>query len=136
MGSVGAKLTPQGKCPIDYSQLYLALLQSLDAPVSVAELKYFGSVYVHTFKYTLFILIVFCVGGSKRKSVLYFHIAQLRREECYMKTHTAQEVNIAQLEEVTQLTVNRILESALAMATTMTCCSARRTNRPQRESEE
>ena len=28
-----------------------------------------------------------------------------------MKTHIAQEVNIAQLEEVTQLTVNRILES-------------------------
>ena len=39
-------------------------------------------------------------------------------------------------EEVTQLTVNRILESALVMATTMTCCSARRTNRPQRESED
>ena len=53
-----------------------------------------------------------------------------------MKTHIAQEVNKAQLEEVTQLTVNRILESALATATTMTCCSARRTNRPQRESEE
>ena len=47
-----------------------------------------------------------------------------------MKTHIAQEVNIAQLEEVTQLTVNKILE---AMATMMTCCSARRTNRPQRE---
>ena len=62
-----------------------------------------------------------------------FNIAQLRCEECYMKTHIVQEVNIAQLEEVTQLTVNRILESALAMATTMTCCSARRTNRPQRE---
>ena len=30
-----------------------------------------------------------------------------------MKTHIAQEVNIAQLEKVTQLTVNRILESAL-----------------------
>ena len=42
-----------------------------------------------------------------------FHIAQLRCEECYMKTHIAQEVNIAQLEEVTRLTVNRILESAL-----------------------
>ena len=61
------------------------------------------------------------------------HIAQLRCEECDMKTHIAQEVNIAQLEEVTQLNVNRILESALAIATTMTCCLARRTNRPQRE---
>ena len=50
-----------------------------------------------------------------------------------MKTHMAQEVNIAQLEEVTQLTVNRILESVLAMATTMSCCLARRTNQPQRE---
>ena len=134
MGSVGAKLTPQGKCPIDYSQLYLALLQSLDAPVSVAELKYFCSVYVHTFEYTLFILIVFCVGGSKRKSVLYFHIAQLKCEECYMKTHsTGSEYSAVGR---SQFTVNRILESALAMATTMTCCSARRTNRPQRENEE
>ena len=50
-----------------------------------------------------------------------------------MKTHIAQEVNKAQLEEVTQLTVNRIIESALATVTTMTCCTARRTNRPQRE---
>ena len=49
-----------------------------------------------------------------------------------MKTHIAQEVIKAQLEEVTQLTVNRILESALATATTMTCLS-KRTNRPQRE---
>ena len=49
-----------------------------------------------------------------------------------MKTHIAQEVNIAQLEEVTQLTVNTIVESALAMVTTMTCCSARRTNRSQK----
>ena len=67
-----------------------------------------------------------------------FHKAQLRCEECFMKTHIAQEVNKAQLKEVTQLTVNRILESALAlaMAATMTCCSARRTNRPQREREE
>ena len=64
-----------------------------------------------------------------------FHIAQLRCEECYMKTHIAQEVNIAYLEEVTQLTVNRIFESALAMATRMTCCSARGTNQPQRERE-
>ena len=63
-----------------------------------------------------------------------FHIAQLRCEECYMKTHIAQEVNIAQLEEVTQLIVNRILETVLA--TRMTCCSARGTNRPQREREE
>ena len=53
-----------------------------------------------------------------------------------MKTHIAQEVNIAQLEEVTQLTVNRILESSLATATRMTCCLARGTNRPQREREE
>ena len=53
-----------------------------------------------------------------------------------MKTHIAQEVNKAQLEEVTQLTVNRILESALAMVETMTCCSARGTNKPQREREE
>ena len=62
-----------------------------------------------------------------------FHKAQLRCEECFMKTHIAQEVNKAQLEEVTQLTVNRILESALATATTMTCCSARRMNRSRRE---
>ena len=54
-----------------------------------------------------------------------------------MKTHRAQEINKAQLEEVTQLTVNRILGSALALvvATTMTCCSARRTNQPQSERE-
>ena len=51
-----------------------------------------------------------------------------------MKTHIAQEVNKAQFEEVTQLTVNRILERS-AMATMMTCCSAGRTNQPQREGE-
>ena len=45
-----------------------------------------------------------------------------------MKTHIAQEVNKAQLEEVTQLTVNRILETAISDSDTMTCCSARRTN--------
>ena len=65
-----------------------------------------------------------------------FYIAQLRCEECYMKTHIAQEVNIAQLQEVTPLTVNRILESALATATTMTCCLARRMNQSQRERED
>ena len=31
-----------------------------------------------------------------------------------MKTHIAQDVNIAQLEEVTQLTVNRIIESSFS----------------------
>ena len=49
-----------------------------------------------------------------------------------MKTHIAQELNKAQLEEVTQLTVNRILESALVPATTMTCCPARRTDLRER----
>ena len=71
------------------------------------------------------------MGGSKRKVCFLFRIAQLRCEECYM--NIAQEVNIAQLKEVTQLTVTRILESALAMPTTMTCCSARRMNQPQEE---
>ena len=80
----------------------------------------------------------FAWADQREKLCFVFHIAQLRCEECYMKIHTALEVNIAQLEEVTQLTVNRILESALAlaMATRMTCCSARRTTEPTSECRE
>ena len=44
-----------------------------------------STIYVHS--NNLFAFVVFCMGGSKRKSVLYFHIAQLRSEECFMKTH-------------------------------------------------
>ena len=64
---------------------------------------------------------------KEKKCALFFHKAQLRCEGFNIKTHIAQEVNIAQLEEVTQVTVNRILESALVMTTSMTC-SARGTN--------
>ena len=41
---------------------------------------------------------------------IFIHIVQLRCEECYMKTDISQEVNIAQLEEVTQLTVTESLK--------------------------
>ena len=40
--------------------------------------------------------VVFCIGGSRGKVCFVFHIAHLRCEECYMKTHIAQEINIAQ----------------------------------------
>ena len=51
-----------------------------------------STIYVHS--NNLFAFIVFCMGGSKRKSVLYFHIAQLRSEECFMKTHMTCAVSI------------------------------------------
>ena len=47
--------------------------------------------------------------------MLYFSYSTfLRCEECYIKTHIAQDVNIAQLEEVTQLIVNRIIETSFS----------------------